>query len=485
MRRLGVAAWALWVVVSVGSARAQVDEQICGVRLTHADGVDLVSSGRVPVLRVTQVPTVFWLDNRGSDHDRTCTFELQGDGVRQEGVFFMRGRFDAERSEVVASSGDRVRVTTRIVADSFTRICIDPPVDVLPDPFRAEQDGVTYEVERGALLRWEAGALVARSHGPDTVVRLTNASQLAAPVSVIVDNVSERLSALEIAYDGASSVTWSRQTPLQLRLAGELAPGGLATITLRPLSLPDPYAFVFGGDVKKQLDVYVQLLDQVDARSDPLFMLAVGDYSEDSLCTEVDAFVEGTAGLGFPVYYVKGNHEVHCQGDAHFRRNFGVERYHFVMGDLLFVVVDANEWTVDGFRIGQEQLAWLDEVLASEGQGRRTLVALHASPHPHHAPGLPDYPGNLHAEDAQRVLSIAGDRGVDYVLSGHTHLYARLHDGGTVFLTSGGGGASLDRYIEQPGFTYHTEPHLMLMHVSPEAIDEERLTLPYATEGTP
>ena len=485
MRACVVAALAMSVVAATGPACAEEDVEICGMQLTHADGVEPLAGGRVPVLRVTRMPTVFWLDNRGSDEERTCTFELQGEGARQDGVFFMRGPFDLERSDVLASGEDRIRVTTRVMADSFTRVCVDPAVHAFPDPLRVERDGVAYEVERGALLRWDGGALVARSHGPDTVLRLSNTGQAEAPLAVVLDNVSQRLCAPEVVYDGRSSVSWSQRAPLQLRLSGALAPGGTATVTLRPRPLPDPYTFVFGGDVKEQLGLYAQLLDEVDQRADPAFMLAVGDYTNDSLCSEVDAFVAGTGGVGFPVYYVKGNHEVHCQGDVHYRRHFGIERYHFVVGDLLFVVVDANEWTLDGFRIGQEQLSWLDGVLAAEGEGRRTLVALHASPHPHHAPGLPDYPGNLHAEDADRLLSIAADRGVDYVLSGHTHLYARLLADGTVFLTSGGGGASLDRYVEQAGFTYHTEPHLMLMHVSAGAIEEERLTLPAEDEGTP
>jgi len=485
MRTLCVAALAWWGVALAGPAHAQMGVEICGMRLTHADDVECVSAGRLPLLRVDRVPTVFWLDNRGSAEGRTCTFALTGQGARSDGVFFMRGPFDDERSEVVAAGEDRVKVTTVVMADSFTRVCVDAPARALPDPYRVERAGVTFEVEQGAFLRWEGDTLVARSHGPGTAVRMTSAAAGLAGIDVVLDNVSERLSAPEASYDGASTIAWTRSEPLRIRLSGELASGGSASLVLRPRPVPDTYSFVFGGDVKKRLDLYVQLLGAVEQRADPMFMLAVGDYTNDSLYCEVEAFVQATHDLPFPVYYVKGNHEVHCQGDVHYRRHFGVERYHFMVGDLLFVVVDANGWTLDGFRVGSEQFEWLDGVLAEHGGGRRTLVALHASPHPHHAPGLVDYPGNLHAEDAARILSIAAERGVDYVLSGHTHLYARAEQAGTVYLTSGGGGASLDRYIEQPGFSYHPEPHLMLMQVSSGAIDEERLTLPAAAEGLP
>jgi len=483
MRSLVVAGLTLWLAAAAG--RAAADVEICGMRLTHAAGVEVASTGRVPVLRVTQVPTVFWLDNRGSDRERTCAFEIQGGAVGPDGVFFMRGGFDLARSEVVATPRGRVRVATEVMADSFTRVCIDPPVEVLPDPYRVERGSVIHEVQEGAFLRWEGEELIARSHGPATLLRVTNSGAEASSVSVVLENVSERLSDVEVSYGGTSSITWTRQDPLQLRVVGTLAAGATATLVLRSRPLPDPYTFAFGGDVKKRLDLYVELLDEVAARGDPLFMLAVGDYTNDSLCSEVEAFLEGTRDLPFPVYYVKGNHEVHCQGDSHYRRHFGVERYHFAVGDLLFVVVDANGWTLDGFRIGAEQLSWLEGVLADHGEGRRTLVALHASPHPHHGRGLIDYPGNLHAEDAARLLSIAAAHGVDYVLSGHTHLYARKEEGGTVFLTSGGGGAALDRYEAQPGFTYHLEPHLMLMQVSADAITEERLTLPAAADAAP
>jgi hypothetical protein len=66
---------------------------------------------------------------------------------------------------------------------------------------------------------------------------------------------------------------------------------------------------------------------------------------------------------------------------------------------------------------------------------------------------------------------------VSYVLSGHAHLYARGEEDGVVYLTSGGGGATLYTHTPLPGFSISTEKHLMLFHVNAGSIEEERITL--------
>ncbi len=68
-----------------------------------------------------------------------------------------------------------------------------------------------------------------------------------------------------------------------------------------------------GADASNKVAVFEQLMKQVRAKADPLFMVAVGDYTRNSLLSEIEEFLRRTGNLPFPIYYVKGNHESRCQ----------------------------------------------------------------------------------------------------------------------------------------------------------------------------
>lgn len=451
--------------------------QVCGMELIEPNGVRLIQRAPVPRLAVERQPATFRLRNRTGHTSRRCTFELEADGLSPGNVFFMRGPFDRARSKLRAAGPGRVVATLPVAAGSRGVVCIEPRVQAPADPHRWQRAGLAGTVEQGAYLGRREQATVIRSLGPATRVRIENRADRRHSFTLRIENVSPRLSQPRLQGAGAAGSVIEPAGPLALSVCGALDPGEPVILELVPRRLALPYSVLFGGDVKKQVDVFRRLVDAVERRTAPAYMIAVGDYTDMGLGITYREFLQATASLGFPVYHVKGNHEVHCQGDVHYARLFGPARYHFVAGGLLWVVLDSNGWHRDGFRLGDGQLAWLERVLEQHEEVPWKLVALHAPPHPLHGPsGDPDYPANLHPGDAARLKEIAAARGVAYVLSGHAHLYARKGEDGVVYLTSGGGGARLGAYNRLPGFRIDERKHLVLLHVGPAGVEEEMIT---------
>ena len=449
--------------------------RICGMLLKEADGIRLQSDSP-PVLEATGFPASVRISNSDSTEPRTCTFELTGPHVRPGQIFF---RFGPQEAKVEVLSKNRVRITYPIRFRSYGVVSLEPVATPPADPKNFEHGGLSFKIEGGMLLRVDSGVPRIRSLGPATQVQIKNTGTGRRPLDLLVDNTSDRLSEAAMRGVGPGNVTLKRESPLVLRLTGELQPGEETWLMLKPRSLRTPYSFIFGGDVKEQLEVFLQLMKNVRAKADPLFMLAVGDYTRNSLPSEIDLFLKKTADLPFPIYYVKGNHESRCQGDAHYRRFFGPEHFSFIIDRLLFVIMDTSASVHDkvGYLVTPESFQMAEKALAEHPDVPWKFLLLHAPPHPLHGPYLhKDLNSNLNTIDAERVKFLAEKHQVAYVLSGHAHLYARGVEAGVVYLTSGGGGAILHNIGEAPGFSINTEKHLMLMRVDKDGIEEEIIT---------
>jgi predicted phosphodiesterase len=450
--------------------------RICGMLLKEADGIRLKNESP-PVLEATGFPASVRISNSDPTEPRTCTFELTGPQVRPDQLFF---RFGPQEAKVEVLSKDRVRITYPIRFRSYGVVSLEPVVTAPADPRNFEHAGLSFQVTGGMLLRIDSGVPRIRSLSPDTQVQIKNTGTKRRPLNLLVDNTSDRLSEAAMRGVGPGKVTLKRENPLVLRLTGEMRPGEEIWLMLQPRSLRTPYSFIFGGDVKEQLEVFLQLMKQARAKTDPLFMLAVGDYTRNSLLSEIDLFLQKTADLPFPIYYVKGNHESRCQGDAHYRRFFGPENFSFIIDRMLFVILDTSASVHDkrGYQVTAEAFQTAEKALAEHPGVPWKFLVLHAPPHPLHGPYLhADLNSNLSDQHGQRIRAISEKNQVAYVLSGHAHLYARGVENGVVYLTSGGGGAILHNIGEVPGFSINTEKHLMLMHVTADGIEEEMITL--------
>lgn len=103
-----------------------------------------------------------------------------------------------------------------------------------------------------------------------------------------------------------------------------------------------------GGERK---GVYSTAVSQLN-RLDPTFVLSVGDLidggTEDSLklAKEWDSFDTRTAKFNMPFFYLGGNHDLTNPRMREFWKNrFGPRYYHFVYEDVLFLMIDSEDYT--------------------------------------------------------------------------------------------------------------------------------------------
>jgi hypothetical protein len=117
----------------------------------------------------------------------------------------------------------------------------------------------------------------------------------------------------------------------------------------------------------------------------------------------------------------------------------GNERYYdFVQGDVHFFALNSDWREADGIGSGSRQAAWLQEGLAASNAAWQ-VVYFHAPPYV-----------SMEAKQVAALRWPFAQWGADLVLSGHAHLYERLHVEGIPYLVNGLGGGGIYPFDEQP-----------------------------------
>lgn len=245
-----------------------------------------------------------------------------------------------------------------------------------------------------------------------------------------------------------------------------------------------PFRFLVVGDsgmgTLEQARVASRLMQE-----EASFLIHVGDiaYGHGNFPEFQRNYFDYYAGLmqRMPLFTSPGNHEYDKQhgGAPYFAlHNFPTETvpssergryYSFDWGNVHFVSLDSTSSHPDGTRIGtlgrvidgtSDMLNWLQRDLRSTRQFWK-VVFFH---HPPYAGGQ-NY-GDMNEREAEKYLPpILEANGVQLVLNGHEHNYQRTYglkggrpvskDGtGTLYLTSGGGGAQLYTPTQLPQTAY-------------------------------
>jgi hypothetical protein len=114
----------------------------------------------------------------------------------------------------------------------------------------------------------------------------------------------------------------------------------------------DDFTFAIISDLNggERKGVYSSAVMQLN-RLDPTFVLSVGDLidggTEDSLqlAKEWNSFDKRTAKLNMPFFYLGGNHDLTNPKMREFWKNrFGPRYYHFVYEDVLFLMMDSEDF---------------------------------------------------------------------------------------------------------------------------------------------
>jgi len=191
----------------------------------------------------------------------------------------------------------------------------------------------------------------------------------------------------------------------------------------------------------------------------PDFVLVTGDLVDDGSQAQYAHLRQLLAPLRAPVILVPGNHDDPAALLAEFPDQRG--RAVHDLGPLRLVVLDSRLPGQPGGCLGEEQLRWLDEVLATD-RGRPALVAVH---HPPFVTGIVHMDG-MGLQDAEAFGEvIARHPHVERVLSGHLHRPIQVRWRGTLALTAPSVAHQVSLDLRPDGTaTFTFEPAAILLH---------------------
>jgi len=217
--------------------------------------------------------------------------------------------------------------------------------------------------------------------------------------------------------------------------------------------------FVALGDSRSRPEEFRRLLERMSETSSPAFIIHTGDIVADGREEElwdkeffaaVGPYVKST-----PIYTALGNHE--RNSDIYYRAlpfptgggQEGHEWYSFRRGNALFVALDSC-------REQDAQTRWVDELLANRPPDIDWVIVFF------HYPLWSTSKRNGTPELRDKWAPLFAKYGVDFVFTGHDHLYQRDEVDGLTHVITGGAGAPLydvfvteDPYVRVAKSTLH------------------------------
>jgi len=197
-----------------------------------------------------------------------------------------------------------------------------------------------------------------------------------------------------------------------------------------------PFRFVVYGDTRSRPEEHRRVCEGIAAER-PAFVVCTGDLvaNGDQWDLWKREFFDPAAPYlaGCPIWPVRGNHELSAVFyGVLFARPAGRYYYSFDFGNVHFVVLDSSS------RRKAEMLEWLEADLSSS-RAEWTFAA-------YHEPTF-NIGGHGSTWGREDFLPVLERHGVDFVLTGHSHLYERFRPIGPagmkpiVHIVTGGGGA--------------------------------------------
>ncbi len=198
----------------------------------------------------------------------------------------------------------------------------------------------------------------------------------------------------------------------------------LARVKASESSAGSDFKVAFLSDTHNYYDRLGDAVKKINGNGPYAFVIVTGDVTNFGLVDEFEASVKEFNGLSFPYFVVVGNHDLLSNGKTVYERLFGETDFSFTYKDVLFVILNNNNWESSG---PVPDLEWLRGVFSADSSGRR-IIAAHISP-----------------EDADRFTSdevrnweqIIQDFSVDYVMHGHNHNPGEATRGGGFQITIG------------------------------------------------
>lgn len=185
----------------------------------------------------------------------------------------------------------------------------------------------------------------------------------------------------------------------------------------------------YGGD-----EIYQKIIEEVNG-SGSQFLVHLGDMTPHGYADEWASFEKMKSELKAPFYPVPGNHDVYAGRDL-YQKQTGRLYYSFNQAGAHLVVLDNARGAVS-----EEQMNWLSRDLA-KNRGKTSFLFLHQAP---------KFTASSHTmsgdaeqgEQAEQLLALARENGVNALFAGHIHGFGEEDLDGVKLYVSGGGGSTL------------------------------------------
>lgn len=173
-------------------------------------------------------------------------------------------------------------------------------------------------------------------------------------------------------------------------------------------SASSDFKVAFLSDTHNYYDRLEDAVKTINQNGPYAFVIITGDITNFGLVEEFEASIQEFNGLASPYLVVVGNHDLLSNGKSVYERLFGVSDFSFTYKDVLFVILNNNNWESAG---AIPNLTWLRGVLSADSSGRR-IIAAHVSPSDQ---------DRFNEAEIQNWDDIIQNFSVDYVMHGHNH----------------------------------------------------------------
>ena len=230
------------------------------------------------------------------------------------------------------------------------------------------------------------------------------------------------------------------------------------------------YAFTFAviGDRagRPMSGVFEKNLQEV-LKTKPDFIIQLGDILNDSSNSEYEFVKNLLKDVKIPIYFVPGNHDLmgDPKGEKYQKFTGRPLYYYFDYENARFIILNNASGG-----IGKEQKKWLIEVLESTDR-KYKFVFMHQ---PLISPGFFFLFHKINPIESNELMKIFEEYKVNYVFSGHIHMYYKKVINGTTYIISGIGGST--PYVS-PEDTYG-KPHFILVDVKENKIEDKMIIVP-------
>jgi predicted MPP superfamily phosphohydrolase len=224
-------------------------------------------------------------------------------------------------------------------------------------------------------------------------------------------------------------------------------PSNLSSTT-ETYSSDDSFSFVAFGDNQEGHAVFNKLIKRVNNEKGLSFAISLGDMVDEPTRKEYQNYLEMVSKLKLKLYTVPGNHDLAGNGYKNYQEYFGPFYYSFDYKNSHFIVLN------NAFKVSfhAKQFNWLKNDLAKTDK-ENIFVLMHR---PTFDP-TEIYSGYVMSgrETVAQLMEVFEKNGVDYVLAGHIHGYARVKRNGVVYIVSGGAGGRLHLLPAFGGFHHY------------------------------